>query len=103
MRRAEAHAESTGDLGIVEDDALAVEETARGGMSVFFLPIIAMVFFTVFPSIDLLRGVIAGILVTFVHYAVMRVMPLGELFDTCMRREIHGAGAGNATDAICVC
>ena len=39
-------------------------------MSVFFLPIIAMVFFTVFPSIDLLRGVIAGILVTFVHYAV---------------------------------
>ena len=84
MRRAEAHAESTGDLGIVEDDALAVEETARGGMSVFFLPIIAMVFFTVFPSIDLLRGVIAGILVTFVHYAVMRVMPLGELFDTCI-------------------
>ena len=43
-----------------------------------------MVFFTVFPSIDLLRGVIAGILVTFFHYAVMRVMPLGELFDTCI-------------------
>ena len=84
MRRVEAHAESTGDLGIFEDDALAVEETARGGMSVFFLPIIAMVFFTVFPNIDLLRGVIAGILVTFVHYAVMRVMPLGELFDTCI-------------------
>ena len=37
-----------------------------------------------FPSIDLLRGVIAGILVTFVHYAVMRVLPLGELFDTCI-------------------
>ena len=50
MRRAEAHAENTGDLGIVEDDALAVEETARGGMSVFFLPIIAMVFFTCFRA-----------------------------------------------------
>jgi tetracycline resistance efflux pump len=83
MRRAEARAEN-GDLGVIEDNALAVEENARGGMSVFFFPIIAMVFFTVFPGIDLLRGVIAGILVTFVHYAVVRVMPLGELFDTCI-------------------
>ena len=83
MRRAEEQAE-TGDLGVFEDNALAVEENARGGMSVFFFPIIAMVFFTVFPGIDLLRGVIAGILVTFVHYAVVRVMPLGELFDTCI-------------------
>ena len=83
MRRAEEQAE-TGDLGVFEDNALAVEENARGGMSVFFFPIIAMVFFTVFPGIDLLRGVIAGILVTFAHYAVVRVMPLGELFDTCI-------------------
>jgi tetracycline resistance efflux pump len=83
MRRAEEQAE-TGDLGVFEDNALAVEENARGGMSVFFFPIIAMVFFTVFPGIDLLRGVIAGILVTFVHYALVRVMPLGELFDTCI-------------------
>jgi len=83
MRRAEARAEN-GDLGVFEDNALAVQENARGGMSVFFFPIVAMVFFTVFPGIDLLRGVIAGILVTFVHYAVVRVMPLGELFDTCI-------------------
>ena len=83
MRRAEEQAEN-GDLGVFEDNALAVQENARGGMSVFFFPIIAMVFFTVFPGIDLLRGVIAGILVTFVHYAVVRVMPLGELFDTCI-------------------
>ena len=84
MRAAEARAEASGDLGIVEDQALAVEETGRGGMSVFFFPIIAMVFFTVFPSIDLLRGVIAGILMTFVYYAFVRVMPLGQLFDTCI-------------------
>ena len=83
MRRAEEQAEN-GDLGVFEDNALAVQENARGGMSVFFFPIIAMVFFTVFPGIDLLRGVIAGILVTFVHYALVRVMPLGELFDTCI-------------------
>ena len=84
MRRAEEQAETTGDLGVFEDDALAVEETARGGMSVFFFPMIAMVFFTVFPSIDLLRGVIAGILITLAYYALWRVMPLGELLDTCM-------------------
>ena len=84
MRAAEDRAEASGDLGIVEDQALAVEETERGGMSVFFFPIIAMVFFTVFPSIDLLRGVIAGILMTFVYYAFLRVMPLGQLFDTCI-------------------
>ena len=84
MRAAEARAEASGDLGIVEDQALAVEETGRGGMSVFFFPIIAMVFFTVFPSIDLLRGVIAGIFMTFVYYAFLRVMPLGQLFDTCI-------------------
>ena len=53
-------------------------------MSVFFFPIMVMVFFTVFPSIDLLRGVIAGILMTFVYYALLRVMPLGQLFDTCI-------------------
>ena len=84
MRAAEARAEASGDLGVVEDQALAVEETGRGGMSVFFFPIIAMVFFTVFPSTDLLRGVIAGILMTFAYYAFLRVMPLGELFDTCI-------------------
>jgi len=83
MRRAEERAEN-GDLGVFEDNALAVQENARGGMSVFFFPIVAMVFFTVFPGIDLLRGVIAGILVTLVHYALVRVMTLGELFDTCI-------------------
>ena len=84
MRAAEDRAEASGDLGVAEDQALAVEETGRGGMSVFFFPIIAMVFFTVFPSTDLLRGVIAGILMTFAYYAFLRVMPLGELFDTCI-------------------
>ena len=84
MHRAEKQAETTGDLGVFEDNALVVEETTRGGMSAFFFPMIAMVFFTVFPSIDLLRGVIAGILITLVHYALWRVMPLGALFDTCM-------------------
>jgi tetracycline resistance efflux pump len=53
-------------------------------MMVFFFPILALVFFTVFPSVDLLRGVIAAILITFVHYGLWRVMPLFDLFDTCV-------------------
>lgn len=84
MRRAEQKAETTGDLGIHEDNALAVEEGSQGSMMIFFFPMIVLVFFTVFPSIDLLRGVIAAILITFVHYALWRVMPLFDLFDTCV-------------------
>ncbi len=84
MRRAEQRAEATGDLGIHEDNALAVEAGAQERMMVFFFPILALVFFTVFPSVDLLRGVIAAILITFVHYGLWRVMPLFDLFDTCV-------------------
>jgi tetracycline resistance efflux pump len=84
MRRAEELAERTGDLGASEDQALEVAENVRGGMSVFFLPMLAMVLFTVFPSVDLLRGVIAGILFTFAYYALWRVMPILEVFDTCI-------------------
>lgn len=84
MRAAEKRAEETGDLGIFEDAALAVEPSERANMSVFFLPIAALLFFTVFPTVDLLRGVMLGILITVIQYASMRIMPLGELFDTCV-------------------
>lgn len=84
MRDAEMRAETTGDLGIFEDPALAVEPSERANMSVFFLPIIALLFFTVFPTVDLLRGVMAGILFTVIQYWAMRIMPLTELLDTCI-------------------
>ena len=84
MRTAEMRAEETGDLGVFEDPALAVEPSERGGVSIFFVPIIVLLFFTVFPTVDLLRGVIIGILGTLVQYSAMRIMPLGELLDTCM-------------------
>jgi Na+/H+ antiporter NhaC len=84
MRDAEMRAETTGDLGIFEDPALAVEPSERANMSVFFLPIIALLFFTVFPTVDLLRGVMAGILFTVIQYWAMRIMPLAELLDTCI-------------------
>jgi len=84
MRAAEARAEETGDLGVVEDTTLAVEASENPRMSVFFLPIAALLFFTVVPSVDLLRGVILGIMVTLVQYGVLRIMPLTALFDTCV-------------------
>jgi tetracycline resistance efflux pump len=84
MKACEARAEQTGDLGIFEDPALAVEPSERGGMSAFFIPMLALLGLTVFPEVDLLRGVMAGILVTLVQYLAQRIMPAGQLFDTCV-------------------
>ena len=53
-------------------------------MWVFFLPILSLLFFTVFPTVDLLRGVILGVVITLVQYGLLGIMPLRELFDTCV-------------------
>ena len=84
MKATEARAEETGDLGIFEDPALAVEPSERGGMSAFFVPMLALLGLTIFPEVDLLRGVMAGILVTLIQYLALRIMPAGQLFDTCI-------------------
>jgi len=88
MATAEALAEETGELGICEDPSNELE-FGSGGAGTFFIPIAALLYFTIFPvlslspSVDLLRGVIAGIIVTLGYYASLRIMPLSELFDTC--------------------
>ncbi len=93
MREAEELAEATGELGATDGDNGEME-SGDGGPSTFFLPILALLFFTVLPTFDwetstlsmnddLLRGVIAGILFTVVYFAYLRLMPLSELFDTC--------------------
>jgi tetracycline resistance efflux pump len=84
MKRAEGKAESTGDLGVFEAQLAVDQEVAAGGPMTFFLPIAALLFFTIFPSVDLLRGVITGVLVTLLYFASLRLMPLSELFDTCI-------------------
>ena len=84
MRTAEARAEELDDLGVVEDPSLVVEASERATMSVFFLPIVAVLFFTVVPSVDLLRGVILGIIATLLQYSVLRIMPMTILLDTCV-------------------
>ncbi len=88
MAKAEALAEESGELGISEDPSNEME-FGSGGAGTFFIPIAALLYFTIFPvlslspSVDLLRGVIAGIIVTLAYYASLRIMPLSELFDTC--------------------
>jgi Na+/H+ antiporter NhaC len=82
MKQAEYRAESSGDLGAISDSE-SESLVGNGGPSTFFLPIVALLFFTVVPNVDLLRGVIAGILVTLIYFASLRLMPLSELFDTC--------------------
>ena len=93
MRKAEELAEATGDLG-ASDRETSETESGNGGPSTFFLPIFALLFFTILPTFDwetstlsmnddLLRGVIAGILFTVAYFAYLRLMPLSELFDTC--------------------
>jgi len=88
MASAEARAEEAGELGVSEDPSNEME-FGSGGAATFFIPIAALLFFTIFPvlslspSVDLLRGVIAGIIVTVAYYASLRIMPLSELFDTC--------------------
>ena len=84
MRAAEIRAETTGDLGVFEDPALTVETSERATLSAFFLPIIVLLVFTVLPSVDLLRGVMVGVLFTVLQYALMRIMPLTTILDTCV-------------------
>ena len=93
MRKAEELAEATGDLGAIDGET-SETESGNGGPSTFFLPIFALLYFTILPTFDwetstlsmnddLLRGVIAGILFTVTYFAYLRLMPLSELFDTC--------------------
>ncbi len=84
LRRAEERAQETGDLGIFEDPALAVESVERSRISVFFVPMIALLGFTIFPEVDLLRGVMLGIAVTLIQYQLLGIMPATALFDTCV-------------------
>ena len=84
LKRAEQRAESSGDLGVFEDPALTVESPTKAKISAFFIPMIVLLGFTIFPSVDLLRGVMLGLLVTLVQYYWLGIMTPPQLFDTCM-------------------
>ena len=90
MKVAEERAESTGQVIPDGSENIQMDDTYEGGtgdraeLSLFFLPIAALIFFTVWFDIDVLMGVMAGILITLVQYLVKGVLSPTEMFDTLM-------------------
>jgi len=90
MRTAEYRAEQTGEVIPPGSQSYEIKDTYEEGRgddprsSLFFVPITALIFFTIWFDIDVLMGVIAGILVTLVQYSLMRVLKPSDLFDTMM-------------------
>ena len=88
MKAAEARAEETGQVIPPGSEHIEIRDTYEPGdnqqasPALFFLPIAALIFFTVWFDIDVLMGVLAGILVTLAQYAVKRVLRPTEMFDT---------------------
>ena len=91
MKDAETRALTTGEL-MPPGTAVDIEMTepydadhgGHGGVSLFFVPIIALIFFTLWSDIDLLVGVIAGILVTMLQYLASRTLSFYEICDTLL-------------------
>jgi len=88
LKAAEARAELTGQVVPAGSEHVEIEDTYAGGdgadasIWLFFLPLAALIFFTVWFDIDVLMGVMAGILVTLVQYFVQGVLQPREMFDT---------------------
>jgi len=88
MKAAEYRAETTGQVAPPGSEHLEIKDTYEAGKgrkanpSLFFVPLGALVYFTIWFEIDLLMGVMAGILVTLVQYGAQRVMSFAEMFDT---------------------
>lgn len=90
MKTAEARAEATGQVIPPGSENIQMDDTYESGsgenprLSLFFLPIAALIFFTVWFDIDVLMGVMAGLLITLVQYLLMGVLKPAEMFDTLL-------------------
>ncbi|MFT6275120.1 MAG: Na+/H+ antiporter NhaC, partial [Halioglobus sp.] len=91
LKLAEQRAELTGQVIPAGSEHIDIEvgteESAvgdSGGTVLFFLPLASLIFFTVWFEIDVLMGVMAGILTTLLQYFLMGVLRPVEMFDTMM-------------------
>lgn len=88
MRGAEARAQATGQVIPPGSEHIEIRDTYEPGTGaeaspwLFFVPIAALIFFTVWFDIDVLMGVIAGIFVTLIQYALSGVLRPTVMFDT---------------------
>lgn len=90
MKTAEHRAETTGQVVPTGSEHLDVEDPYEGrrghspSSTLFFIPIGVLIFFTVVSDIDLLVGVIAGIIATLFQYYITRTLTPIDMFDTMM-------------------
>ena len=91
LKLAEQRAELTGQVIPAGSEHIDIEDgieecTAadNGGSALFFLPLASLIFFTVWFDIDVLMGVMAGILTTLLQYLLSGVLRPLEMFDTLM-------------------
>ncbi len=86
MKRAEEKAARGESTVTLKGEALSVE-TAEGGnpkLINFLLPIASLLFFTWFFGIDVLKGVVCALIVTYLLYASQRLVSISEMFDSSM-------------------
>ena len=90
MKDAEERAETTGQV-VPEHtehqevrDTYIQEELHNPNSELFFIPIITLIFFTIWFDVDLLMGVIAATLATIVQYWLAGVLKMTEILDTMM-------------------
>ncbi|MFT5484209.1 MAG: tetracycline resistance efflux pump, partial [Halieaceae bacterium] len=90
MKTAEHRAETTGQViptgseNIEIADTYTAKEGQTPSSALFFVPIIVLIAFTIMFDIDLLMGVIAGILATLIQYRLAGALTLTEMFETMM-------------------
>ncbi len=90
MKAAEHRAETTGQLTPSHGehsevcDTYVEQELHNPNGELFFIPIITLIFFTLWFDIDLLMGVIAATMATVLQYWLAGVLKLTEIFDTMM-------------------
>ena len=90
LKLAEQRAELTGQVVPSGSEHIDIENSVpsatdeSGGSSLFFLPLASLIFFTVWFDIDVLVGVMAGILTTLLQYLFMGVLRPVDMFDTMM-------------------
>jgi len=76
------HHFTDGEVPLQEDIAAKAIENPK--LHNFLVPIIILIFFTVYFDIDAFKGVLIATAASIVMFAAQKLMPLTELFDTAM-------------------
>lgn len=71
------------DLTVAPGESLSSART-NPALYNFFVPIMALIFFTWYFDVDILRGVVVALVITIVLYMSQRLMSFNEIFDTGM-------------------